>query len=180
MSPSSSLCAALLPCLLAAQQQTGPPKTTRDLWDELTQDRRGSGPVTANAGVYRHPGGEFQVVVPAGWQAEQAERGANVSRGECYVMISPLAGPPPRGFLESIARQFGQQWRDLRTIDTGAWTLAGMPGQYGMYTGTNPKGVAAVLRIVVAGAGGRGGRHADVHSPAGLGGRQGRSTANRE
>jgi hypothetical protein len=106
---------------------------------------------TATEAAYRDPGGRFQVTVPSGWKAASAGEGAVISRNNTYVNVIVINGVSSTSdFVEGIAQQYREQWQNFRSLQSGAWTLAGMPGEFGMYTGTNPQGTPAVLRIVAA------------------------------
>ncbi|MBZ5617650.1 MAG: hypothetical protein LAQ69_02775 [Acidobacteriia bacterium] len=155
-------------------------ETPRDLWDTLVGERRAAasasapdlrddlvtappaGPVQspgASAGAesyYSDPKGRFRIGIPRGWTASEGGGGVSIWRGETYVTVVLLDGPPGPRLLATFSQQFAKQWQNFRQVRTGSSTLGGMPGEFGIFAGTNPRGVPAVLRIVTAG-GSRGG-----------------------
>jgi hypothetical protein len=108
------------------------------------------------ASTFSDSKGRFRIGVPRGWTANEGGGGATIWRGEMYVTVVPLDGPPAPGLLATFSQQVSKQWQNFRQIEAGPWTLGGMPGEFGMYAGTNPRGVLALLRIVTAGAAGGG------------------------
>jgi hypothetical protein len=106
-------------------------------------------PAGAAASTYRDPQGRFQIPVPPGWTADQAGDGARISRGSSYANVLVAGGAAsPSALLQQIAQQVGTQWKNFRMVQNGQWNLGGLPAEFGVYTGTNPKGAPALLRIV--------------------------------
>jgi hypothetical protein len=80
-----------------------------------------------------------------------------ISQGNTYVNLIVVDGlSSVAGFMQTMAQQYHDQWKNFQSLQTGKWTLAGSPGEYGMYSGVNPQGVSALLRIVVASESGKG------------------------
>ena len=106
-------------------------------------------PVGAAASTYRDPQGRFQIPVPPGWTADKAGDGARISRGSTYANVLVADGAStPSALVQQIAQQVGTQWKNFRMVQNGQWNLGGLPSEFGVYTGTNPKGLPALLRIV--------------------------------
>ena len=106
-------------------------------------------PAGAAASTYRDPQGRFQISVPPGWTADMAGDGARISRGSSYANVLVAGGASsPSALLQQIAQQVGAQWKNFRMVQNGQWNLGGLPAEFGVYTGTNPKGSPALLRIV--------------------------------
>jgi hypothetical protein len=59
------------------------------------------------------------------------------------------------GIMARLSQQVAQQWQDFHQIQSGPWPMGGLPGEFGLYSGMNPKGVPALLRLVAAGGSGR-------------------------
>jgi hypothetical protein len=51
---------------------------------------------------------------------------------------------------EQVVRQVGQQWRDFQEIQRGDTQLGNLPAKLGVYSGVNPKGVPALLKVIAA------------------------------
>ena len=106
-------------------------------------------PAGAAASTYRDPQGRFQIPVPPGWTADQAGDGARISRGSSYANVLVAGGASsPSALVQQIAQQVGTQWKNFQMVQNGQWNLGGLPAEFGVYTGTNPKGSPALLRIV--------------------------------
>jgi membrane-associated protease RseP (regulator of RpoE activity) len=106
-------------------------------------------PAGAAASMYRDPQGRFQISVPPGWTADMAGDGARISRGSAYANVLVAGGASsPSALVQQIAQQVGTQWKNFQMVQNGQWNLGGLPAEFRVYTGTNPKGLPALLRIV--------------------------------
>jgi hypothetical protein len=110
-------------------------------------------PATRPSPGYRDPRGRFQAPVPPNWRADGSEDGVRISRGNSYVnVIVAGTAAPPAALIQRLAQQIGGQWKGFRMVQNGQWTLAGQPSEWAVFTGTNPRGAPALMRIV-AGSG---------------------------
>jgi hypothetical protein len=108
------------------------------------------------ATAYRDPRGRFQLFLPAGWQARDVGDATSFSRGDASLNVLVADGAqPPAQVVSNLSRQVGQQWQGFTPVQNGEWKLGGAPAAYGMFSGANPRGAPALMRIVAAVSGGR-------------------------
>jgi len=104
---------------------------------------------TFAAGVYRDPQGRFSLDVPSGWSGGAAGGMTRFVSGNAYTLIHFIDGgaADPRRVVQ-FTEQFGQQWRNYRRVQNGNAQLGGLRGGFAIYSGTNPKGVEAIVKAV--------------------------------
>lgn len=107
--------------------------------------------------MYRDPGGNFTVDVPAGWHAEKHQESSEVtiSKGNVSVSleVAPSADgstPPPREVLDSIEKQLLQECPEAELLRRGDATLAGQPGLYLQVACNDPQHGTAIMTVAVA------------------------------
>ena len=101
--------------------------------------------------IYRDPKRRFEIAVPAGWNAAESEGGVRVSRGNAYANVVLFEGAGGGwSVAEQVVRQVGQQWRGFQEIQRGDTQLGNLPAKLGVYSGVNPKGVPALLKVIAA------------------------------
>jgi len=107
--------------------------------------------------MYRDPGGNFTVDVPAGWHAEKHQESSEVtiSKGNVSVSleVAPSADgstPPPREVLDSIEKQLLQECPEAELLLRGDATLAGQPGLYLQVACNDPQHGTAIMTVAVA------------------------------
>jgi hypothetical protein len=101
--------------------------------------------------IYRDPKRRFEIAVPAGWSAAESEGGVRISRGNAYANVVLFEGAGGGwSVAEQVVRQVGQQWRDFQEIQRGDTQLGTLPAKLGVYSGVNPKGVPALLKVIAA------------------------------
>ncbi|MEP6690358.1 MAG: PDZ domain-containing protein [Gemmatimonadaceae bacterium] len=106
--------------------------------------------------MYRDPSGRFALSVPQGWNAVPQGQGVVVTNGTAMVVVSPMKPASGQEIVGYVSQQYAQQWQNFQSANKGDFQLSGQPAAYAMFTGTNPKGVAALLRIAGVSAGGQG------------------------
>jgi len=105
---------------------------------------------TGAGSLYRDPKHRFQVSVPAGWSAADTGDMLRISRGEAYGNVIVMDRPQPtRELAEGLAKQIGGQWRGFQQLQQGESHLGGLRAHFVVCAGTNPKGVPALLKVVV-------------------------------
>jgi hypothetical protein len=104
--------------------------------------------------THRDPGGRFSVPIPAGWTATPAGESVVLTAGGAYALVTVIegGGAEPRRVAQ-FTDQFGRQWPQYKRIQTGTTTLGGRSGAFALYSGTNPKGVDAIVKAISAPAG---------------------------
>ena len=107
--------------------------------------------------MYRDPGGNFTVDVPAGSHAEKHQESSEVtiSKGNVSVSleVAPSADgstPPPREVLDSIEKQLLQECPEAELLRRGDATLAGQPGLYLQVACNDPQHGTAIMTVAVA------------------------------
>lgn len=104
--------------------------------------------------VYTDPAGSYRLAVPAGWQVQAQGGGVSLLNGPAYASLLTVGGRgAPAGLVEAIANNFLSQWQHFEGASSGAARFAGREGAYAWYTGANPRGVEAVVKIVATVAG---------------------------
>ena len=101
--------------------------------------------------VYRDPQARFSAALPTGWTSGTAGGMTRFVSGNAYALIHIVEGgaADPRRVAQ-FTDQFGQQWRDYRRLQNGKAQLGAIPGAFAIYSGTNPKGVDAIVKAVSA------------------------------
>jgi hypothetical protein len=106
--------------------------------------------------TYRHPTG-FTILVPAGWKTDVQQSGVNVGKESAYVSVMVVEGSgSPQGLLEAIVSRVSSQWKQWQPVKRESCNLAGMDGACGWYTGVNPRGNDASLKVAAGGKDGKG------------------------
>lgn len=105
--------------------------------------------VFAQPRTYRDPGGRFTVPIPTGWTATPAGESVMLTAGGAYTLVTVVDSRRVAEFTD----QFGRQWSQYKRIQTGAATLGGRNGAFALYSGTNPKGVDAMVKALSAPSG---------------------------
>lgn len=113
------------------------------------------GMLAAQPRPYRDPNGRFSLPVPAGWTATPSGDALMLTTsGGAYGMVAVIAqGAAQQQRVAAFTDQFGRQWTGYRRLQSGAAKLGGRDGAFVVYSGTNPKGVDAVVKALSAPAG---------------------------
>ena len=108
--------------------------------------------------VYRDPQQRFMLRVPAGWTATGNDAGVSLAHGRAYASFVVVdASASPAEMVDGFAGQVGKQWKAVEELKRGERHLGGQPGAFAFYSGTNPAGARAFLKIA-ASAGASGGK----------------------
>lgn len=107
--------------------------------------------------LYRDLAGRFAVTVPDGWRSAAQNGGVVLSSGGSSVVLSPVDNAPSAdAIVAALAGQIARQWSEFAPLNRGPVTIGGAPGTFAMFTGRNPSGSPAMLRVIGVMAGGRG------------------------
>jgi hypothetical protein len=99
--------------------------------------------------VYTDPDGYYKLQVPPGWQAQTQANGLNLLKGSAFVSVVRMKGQgTPQSLVEFFAQRIKAQWKMFEGASAGDSQVGGRPGTYAWFTGINPKGNEAVLKIV--------------------------------
>ena len=99
--------------------------------------------------IYTDPDGHYKLQVPAGWQPQAQGNGLNLLKGPAFVTVVRMKGQgTPQSLIEFFAGRIKTQWKNFQGASAGDSQFAGRPGAYGWFSGINPRGVEAVLKIV--------------------------------
>ena len=102
----------------------------------------------AEPSTYSDPDGRFTLQVPNGWRVEPQGGGVSLLKGPAYASVLTAAGRgAPAGMVEALAQRFGSQWQRFAGTSSGNVQFGGKPGAYAWFTGVNPRGTEAVLKI---------------------------------
>ncbi len=97
---------------------------------------------------YHDPGGRYSLPVPDGWQVAEQRSGVSLVNGPAYVSLMKVEGRgTSRGLVEAVGVRITNQWQGFDNANAARCKLAGREGFCAWYSGTNPKGVEAVLRM---------------------------------
>ncbi len=103
---------------------------------------------SVQAETFRDPAGRFSVMVPPGWNAMPQSGGVIIANGGVTAMFSPFSGARSGAeVVSALSSQYGAQWRDMRTVDQGTFSVAGRPASYMVLSGVNPRGTPSLLRL---------------------------------
>jgi hypothetical protein len=112
--------------------------------------RTGAGPQ-----VYRDPRGRFSVSVPQGWTAAPQGDAVQISLGTGYAVLSTGSGiAQPAEVVSYLAGQFQSQYRNFSPVKRSSYKHGTHDAAYGIFYGTNAKGVDVVVTISGISAGG--------------------------
>lgn len=101
------------------------------------------------ASDYADPDGFYRLDVPEGWTLTSQANGISLTRGAAYASLIRMQGRgTPASLREFFAGRIGSQWRQFDGASAGDAGFGGRSGVFGWYTGINPRGVEAVLKIV--------------------------------
>ncbi|MDM0070507.1 hypothetical protein [Variovorax sp. J31P207] len=100
--------------------------------------------------TYTDPdGGRYALQVPPGWRVEAQSGGVSFLKGPAYASVMKVSGRgAPKGLVEAIGQKFPSQWPRFAGTSSGDALFGGKPGAYAWFTGVNPRGTEAVLKIV--------------------------------
>lgn len=106
----------------------------------------------ACAALAQRPSVPYTFDVPAGWTTTSlGDDGTMVSSGDAYVRIVKIPGGGKDELLvRRVVDQIGEQWKQFKQDERGQAKLAGSTGIYLFFSGVNPKGIEATMRIVAA------------------------------
>jgi hypothetical protein len=91
----------------------------------------------------------YKLHVPPGWQIETQPGGVSLIKGQAYASVWKVSGRgAPKGLVEALSRKIASQWKHFEGASSGNSQLGGKPGAYAWYTGVDPRGVDAVLKVV--------------------------------
>ena len=98
--------------------------------------------------IYADPDGRYKLQVPAGWEPQAQANGLNLLKGPAFVSVIKVKGQgTAQGLVEFLAQRIKSQWKNFQGASAGDSQIGGRPGAYGWFTGLNPKGIEAVLKI---------------------------------
>ncbi|SFM14644.1 hypothetical protein [Variovorax sp. OV329] len=98
---------------------------------------------------YTDPEQRYTLQVPAGWRVEPQGGGVSLVNGPAYASVIRVSGRgAPKSLVEALAQRFPSQWQGFAGSSAGDTQFGGKPGAYGWFTGTNPLGIEAVLKLV--------------------------------
>ena len=102
--------------------------------------------------TFRDPHGKYTLDVPKGWTAMAMDGGdAIVTSQSAYVrVVNVPGGGKDIDVVKRTISQVGAQWQNFKQTSSDSATLSGQRGIGVFFTGVNPKGVAAIMRIVAA------------------------------
>jgi hypothetical protein len=107
------------------------------------------GPCLADDSVYSDPDGYYALRVPDKWEIHTQTNGVSLLRGQAYASVLRMKGRgTPGSLIEFFSSRIGSQWKQFDGANYGESGFGGKPGAFAWYTGLNPKGVEAVLKIV--------------------------------
>ena len=99
--------------------------------------------------TYTNPQQRYPLQVPPGWRAEPQGGGVSLLNGPAYASVMRVPGKgAPRSLVEALAQRFPSQWQNFAGSSAGDAQFGGRPGAYGWFTGINPRGAEAVLKVV--------------------------------
>lgn len=105
-------------------------------------------PAAAADNIYADPDGHYRLLAPSGWKVNAQKQGVSLIRGQAYASLMHVRGEgEPKGLVEAMAQRITSQWQGFDGANSGDCRFAGQPGFCAWYTGTNPRGVAAVLKM---------------------------------
>lgn len=107
-------------------------------------------PLVAQAqSIYSDPAGRYTLQVPSGWKVEPQGGGVSLLKGPAYASVLTAGGRgAPKGMVEALAQRVSSQWQRFTGTSSGDAQFGGKPGAYAWFTGVNPRGTEAVLKIV--------------------------------
>jgi hypothetical protein len=102
-----------------------------------------------SAATYRDPAGRFTMTVPAGWKVRPLSDSVQIVRGDSYasVVIYPQTSDI-RSLMENLQSDIGRKWHSFQAVNKGDAMLGGAHGVGASFSGTNPQGKAAVLKMI--------------------------------
>jgi hypothetical protein len=103
--------------------------------------------------TYHDPHGAYTFKFPTGWKVTSLGGSDAIASdgGAAYVRIVHVpGGGKDKALVDHFTEQVGTQWQNFKQNSAGSATLSRQRGIYVFFTGINPKGVAAVMRIVAA------------------------------
>lgn len=99
--------------------------------------------------MYRDPRQRFTLAVPDGWTAAPRDFGANLSCDKAYASLVVMERPGvARDLVSFFSAQLAGQWQNWRELERGDVRFGDQAGTFAVYSGTNPEGVEAVVKIV--------------------------------
>jgi len=103
----------------------------------------------AQQSTYTDPQQRYTLLVPPGWRAEPQGGGVSLLNGPAYASVIRVPGQgAPKSLVEALAQRFPAQWQNFAGSSAGDAQFGGRPGAYGWFTGINPRGAEAVLKVV--------------------------------
>jgi hypothetical protein len=98
---------------------------------------------------YTDPDARYTLQVPPGWRVEAQAGGVSLLKGPAYASVLKVGGRgAPKGLVEALGQKFLSQWQRFAGTSSGDVQFGGKPGAYAWFTGINPRGAEAVLKIV--------------------------------
>jgi hypothetical protein len=98
--------------------------------------------------TFHDPQGRFTVQVPSGWRAVPINADCiQISNGGAYLTIIVSGGDPGMA-MDAIAHQFSGQWHRFTKVREGDVPLGGHTGMFATYSGVNPQGADANLKLI--------------------------------
>jgi hypothetical protein len=105
--------------------------------------------------TFHDPQGRFAVQVPSGWRATPINADCiQISNGGAYLTVIVSGGDPGMA-MDAIAHQFSGQWHRFTKVREGDVQLGGHAATSANYSGVNPQGADANLKLIAMSDGGR-------------------------
>ncbi|MDM0021096.1 hypothetical protein [Variovorax saccharolyticus] len=106
-------------------------------------------PLAHAQSTYTDPDGRYSLQVPPGWRVEPQGGGVSLLKGPAYASLMKVGGRgAPKGLVEALGQKFPSQWQRFTGTSAGEVQFGGRPGAYAWFTGVDPRGTEAVLKIV--------------------------------
>jgi len=101
-----------------------------------------------SAATYRDPGNRFTLQTPAGWKARPLGDSVQVVRGDAYVSVLIFEHVSDAGTLvEDLGRNMVKKWRRFELAGREDSMLSGNRAAVITFSGVNPQGAEAILRL---------------------------------
>lgn len=97
---------------------------------------------------YRDPVARFTVTAPSGWKMQPLGDGVQIVRGDDYASVMIFEhSPDAKAVIDDVAAHIGKKWRRFEMVKNGNSTLSGRPSAFESFSGVNPEGVEAELKL---------------------------------
>lgn len=97
---------------------------------------------------YRDPVARFTITAPPGWKMQPLGDGVQIVRGDDYASVMIFEhSSDAKAVIEDLASHIGKKWRRFEMIKSGNSTLGGLPSVFESFSGVNPQGAEAGLKL---------------------------------